>query len=358
MRLRSGSYLRGSDSSEREGRSQPAGRASQNMEAHNFTDFGSNSADFGSSSRSSESPPRSQNRISQTSIGETALLVVPSRRYNGSQETHYSIRGPSSHIHRPSSAPQSSSYQASYSESSFPVSYPITSSQQPYTTTSQPESTYPSYIEPYAATFQAESIDSQTSISYLDPPPPAVPTPPPPPSHYTPYSPPQRDHQTLPPYHATQYQRFPLSASLSHVITPTNLPSLSIPISQNQIQPHHYHHHHRHHQQQQPEEPGPWSPLSPHESRKRRASDTLSSAALGLNNTGLNWGYKDKMGEELDCLEKESRKKRRRGERGWDTRMRNEGGRGEEDEEDEDGGERSSGRGRGRGRGSGYGSSR
>ncbi|EDN92458.1 predicted protein [Sclerotinia sclerotiorum 1980 UF-70] len=64
------------------------------------------------------------------------------------------------------------------------------------------------------------------------------------------------------------------------------------------------------------------------------------------------------MGEELDCLEKESRKKRRRGERGWDTRMRNEGGRGEEDEEDEDGGERSSGRGRGRGRGSGYGSSR
>ncbi|CAD6448732.1 1e2fb40e-5653-4e82-9a65-cd899906e114 [Sclerotinia trifoliorum] len=354
MRLRSGSHLRGSDSSEREGRSQLAGRASQSMEAHNFTDFGSNSADVGSSSRSG-SPPRSRNQISRTSNGETALLLVPSSRYEGSQETHYSTRAPSSSTQRPYSARPSSPYQPSYSESSVPASYPITSSQQPYTTTSQPGSTYPSYTEPYTTTFQLESIDSHTSTSYLDPPPPAVPTPPPLPSHYTPYHPSQRDSQTLPHYHPTQFQRVSYPASHPHVNTPTNLPSLSIPIPQIQIQPHHHHHQ----QQPPPEEPGPWSPLSPHESRKRRASDTLSSAALGLSDTDLNWGYKDKMGEELDCLEKESRKRRRRGEMGWEGAVGNGGGRGVDHEEEHgDSDERSLGRGRGSGEGSGYGSSR
>ncbi|KAJ8067800.1 hypothetical protein OCU04_003397 [Sclerotinia nivalis] len=334
MRLRSGSHLRGSDSSERESRSQAAGRASQSMEAHNVTDFGSNRADVGSSSRSSGSSPRSQNQTSHTSNGEATQLIVPSSQYEGPQETHYSTITSSPYTQRPYSAPPSSSRQAFYSESSVPASYPLTSSQQPYTTTSPPESTYPSYIEPYTTTFQPESIHSHTSTSYPDPPPPAVPTPPPLPSHYTPYHPSQSDHQTLPRSHATQFQQFPLAVSHPHINTTTNLPILSIPIPQIQIQHHHHHQQQQQQQQQQPEEPGPWSPLSPHESRKRRTSETLSTAALGLGGTDLDWGYKDKMRQELDSLEMESRKKRKRGERGWETG--NEGGRDEDDDDDED----------------------
>ncbi|KAI9649875.1 hypothetical protein NHQ30_002457 [Ciborinia camelliae] len=285
------------------------------MEEQNFADFSSNKAEIGSPER--RSPPRSDVQVSQSSDEKDTPAVVPSSQYEGNQGRTYRRIAPA-----------------------------------PYTQGT------------YSATFSSSSHqESIYSTSYPDPPPPAVPTPPPHPSHYPPYHsyhsslypPHQNPQRPLPHYHEN---RLPQLRSLQpqsqlHPITTTDLPVLPIP--QNQAQ---------YHQQQQTEEAGPWSPLSPHDSRKRRASVIESSAMLGASGEPKDWGYSDKLGKEIDHLMAESRGMgggRGRGNGGAgaggvssmsseERRKRRRRGRSESSEVPESGNGFGSGGGRGRGR--------
>ncbi|TGO23504.1 hypothetical protein BPAE_0130g00220 [Botrytis paeoniae] len=305
MRLRSGL----DKSSERDSRSQPAQAASLGMEEHRFTDFGSNGADVGSSRQSGSL----ETQNSDTSNGQQAQGIVLSSQYEEYQEISIAS---SHHTQRPYSAPPSFYDPALYPEASVPVLYPATPASylQPYTTTttSQPQHqhqhNYPSYMPPHTNAPQSESIYTYDSPLYPYPPPPPAPTPPPPPQDSPRFDPSQYVPQApLPYYQAQNHHHLPLTQPQTPHLTSIgpNFPPLSTPQTQLQTQqPHHR------------SQDGPWSPLSAHESRKRRASDALSNAGLGVPDADVDWGYKDKMGQELDSLEMESRSMRRRDERG------------------------------------------
>ncbi|KAF7854501.1 uncharacterized protein EAF02_011676 [Botrytis sinoallii] len=309
MRLRSGL----DKSSERDSRGQPAQAAIVGMEEHHFTDSGSTGADVGSSS-GSPSEPDTQN--CDTSNRQQAQGTIFSIQHEEYQE----IPMASSHYaQRPCSAPPSFYDPTLYPEPSIPVLYPTTSASylQPSTTTTasqlqpqlQLQHHYPPYMPSHINAPQPESIYT-SAPSYPHPPPPPAPTPPPPPPHSRHFDPSQHYPQAHLPYHQAQNQyHTPLTQPQPQ--TP-HLPSIRpnfspLPTSQTQLQTHQ-----PHYQSQE----SPWSPLSAHESRKRRASDALSSAGLGVADADVDWGYKDKMGRELDSLEMESRSMRRRDERG------------------------------------------
>ncbi|TGO15012.1 hypothetical protein BTUL_0045g00220 [Botrytis tulipae] len=314
MRLRSGL----DKSSERDSRNQPAQAASLGMEEHRFTDFGSNGADVGSS-RQSGSPSGPDTRNCDTSNRQQAQGIVLSSQNEEYQETPMAL---SHHTQRPCSAPPSFYDLSLYPEAFIPALYPTTSASylQPYTTTiasqpqpqlqPQPQHNYPPYMPSQISAPQPDSIYTSASPAYPYPPPPPAPTPPPPPPHFHRFYPSQGYPQAHLPYHQAQNQtHLPLTqpqAQTQHVpsIRPDFQPLLT---SQTQLQTQ------RPHDQSQE---GPWSPLSAHESRKRRASGALSTAELGVPDADVNWGYKDKMGQELDSLEMQSRRMRRRDERG------------------------------------------
>ncbi|TGO61091.1 hypothetical protein BCON_0030g00490 [Botryotinia convoluta] len=310
MHLRSGL----DKSSERDSRSQPAQAARLGMEEHRFTDFGSNGADVGSS-RQSGSPSGPDTRNCDTSNRQQAQGIVLSSQHEEYQETPMAS---SHHTERPCSAPPSFYDPTLYPEASIPMLYPTASASysQPYTTTtaSQPQlqlqHNYPPYMPSHINAPQPESNYTSASPSYPYPPPPPAPTPPPPPPHFHRFDPSQYYPPAHPPYHQAQNQ-YHLPLTQPQPQTPhfpsirSNIPPLSTPQTQLQTQqPHHQ------------SEDAPWSPLSAHESRKRRASDALSIAGLGVDDADVDWGYKDKMGRELDSLEMESRSMRRRYERG------------------------------------------
>ncbi|THV47812.1 hypothetical protein BGAL_0287g00100 [Botrytis galanthina] len=312
MRLRSGL----DKSSERDSRNQPAQAASLGMEEHRFTDFGSNGADVGSS-RQSGSPSRPDNRNCDTSNTQQAQGIVLSSQHEEYQETPMVS---SHHTQRPCSAPPSFYDPSLYPEASIPALYPTTSASylQPYTTTTasqlqpqpQLQHNYPPYMPSHMNVPQPESIYTSASPSYPYPPPPPAPTPPPPPPHFNRFDPSQYSSQAHLLYHQVREQNhLPLTQpqpQIPHVPSVRrNLPPL--PTSQTQLQTQQSHHQYQ---------DAPWSPLSAQESRKRRASDALSTAELGVPDTDVNWGYKDKMGQELDSLEMQSRSMRRRDERG------------------------------------------
>ncbi|KAF5872329.1 uncharacterized protein Bfra_005687 [Botrytis fragariae] len=315
MRLRSGL----DKSSERDSRSQPAQAASLDMEEHRFTDFGSNGADVGSSGQSSGSPSRPETQNRDTSNGQQEQGIVLSSQYEEYQEDPTAS---SQHTQRPFLAPPSFYDPALYPEASVPVLHPTTSALylQPYTTTttsqSQPHSqlqlqqNYSSYMPPHTNASQPESIYTYESPLYPSPPPPPAPTPPPPPSHSHRFNPSQYYPPAHLSYHQAQSQHhLPLTQPQPQTL---HFPPLSTPQTQLQTQQ-------PHHQSQD----SPWSPLSAHESRKRRASDALSTAELGVTDADVDWGYKDKMGQELDSLEMQSRSMRRRDERGEGSERHN-----------------------------------
>ncbi|KAF7947557.1 hypothetical protein EAE96_008643 [Botrytis aclada] len=307
MRLRSGL----DKSSEREDRSQPAQAASLGMEEHRFTDFGSNGADFGSSSQSG-SPYRPEIRNCDSSNGQQAQGIVLSNQREEYQESPIAS---SHYTQRTCSAPPSFYDPALYPEAPVSVLYPTTSASysQPYTTltTSQPQAQlqlqhdYPSYMAAHTDAPQSESIYSYASSSYPYPPPPPAPTPPPALPNFSRLQPSQYDPQAHLPYHQVQtpYHHALTQPQPQTPYLPSLRPSLpTLSTSQTQLQTHQPHHQFQ---------DAPWSPLSAHESRKRRASDALSSAEMGVPDADSNWGYKDKMGQELDSLEMESRSMRR-----------------------------------------------
>ncbi|KAF7903636.1 uncharacterized protein EAF01_006685 [Botrytis porri] len=314
MRLRSGL----DKSSERDSRSQPAQAASLGMEEYRFTDFGSNGADFGSS-RQNGSPSRPETQSCETSHGQQAQGIVLSSQHEEHQETTIAL---SHHTQRPYSAPPSSYDPTLYPGALVPVLYPTTSALylHPYitTTTSQPQphsqlqvqQNYSSHMPPHTNVPQPESIYTYDSHLYPYPPPPPAPTPPPPLPHFRRFQPSQYEpqaplpcHQAQTQYHLPQTQPQPQTHHLPSMrpnFPP--LPTLTFETHPQTQQPHHQ------------SQDSPWSPLSAHESRKRRASDALSNAGLGVPDADVEWGYKDKMSQELDSLEMESRSLRRRDE--------------------------------------------
>ncbi|KAF7882066.1 hypothetical protein EAF00_011582 [Botryotinia globosa] len=319
MRLRSGL----DKSSERDSRNQPAQVASLGMEEHRYTDFGSNGADVGSS-RQSGSPSELDTRDCDTSNRQQAQGIVLSSQHEEYRETPMAS---SRCTQRPCSAPPSFYDPTLYPEAFIPALYPTPSASylQPHTTTIashpqpqlQRQHNYPPYMASQIKAPQPDSIYTSASPACPYPPPPPAPTPPPPPAHSHRFYPSQDYPQAHLPYHQAQNQtHLPLTqpqAQTQHVpsIRPDFPPLLT---SQTQLQTQ------RSHDQSQE---GPWSPLSAHESRKRRASDALSTAELGVPDADVNWGYKDKMVQELDSLEMQSRNMSRRDERGEGSERRN-----------------------------------
>ncbi|TGO40022.1 hypothetical protein BHYA_0043g00080 [Botrytis hyacinthi] len=314
MRLRSGL----DKSSERDSRNQPAQAASLGMEEHRFTDFGSNDADIDSSSQSG-SPSEPDTRNCDTSNRQQTQGIVLSSQHEEYQETPMAS---SHHTQRPCSAPPSFYDPTLYPEPSILVSYLTASASylQPYTTTtaSQPQPqpqlqhNYPPHMPSHMNAPQPESnyTSASASPSYPYPPPPPAPTPPPPPPHFHRFDPSQYNPQAHLQYHQGQNQNH-LPLTQPQPQTP-HIPSARrnfapLTTSQTQLQTQQLNY-------QSPD--GPWSPLSAHESRKRRASGALSTAELGISDADVNWGYKDKMGQELDSLEMQSRSMRGRDERG------------------------------------------
>ncbi|KAK6600496.1 hypothetical protein H4I96_07822 [Botrytis cinerea] len=310
MHLRSGL----DKSSERESRSQPAQAPNLSMDEYHFAEFDSNGADVGSSRQNSGSPSRPETQNHEIIDGQHEQLMVLSRQCEGHQETPIAS---SHHTERPCSAPPSFYDPALYSEASVPVFYPTTSASflQPYTTTTtttpqpqpqlQLQHNYPSYMPSHTNAPQSESIYTYDASHLPYPPPPAVPTPPPLPPHFRHFQPPSYDPQAPLPYHQVQDQyHIPPTQPQTHQhpsIRP-NTTRLVTHQTQGQTQ----------HQPRHQSEGDPWSPLSAHETRKRRASDALSNAELGISDADMNRGYKDKMGQELDSLEMESRSARTR----------------------------------------------
>ncbi|TEY42746.1 hypothetical protein BOTCAL_0384g00070 [Botryotinia calthae] len=309
MHLRSGL----DKSSERESRSQPAQAPNLSMDEYHFTEFDSNGADVGSSRQNSGSPSRSETQNHETTNEQHEQDIVLSSQYEGYQETPIAS---SHHTQRPCLAPPSFYDPALYSEASAPVLYPTTSASflQPYTTTttSQPQPqlqhNYSSYMPSHTNAPQPESIyayDASPLPYPPPPPPPAAPTPPPLPPHLRGFQPPPYDPQDPLPYHQAQnqYDNPPTqNQTHQHQSIRPNFPPLLTPQMQGQAQqqPHHQ------------SEDDPWSPLSARETRKRRASNALSNAELGVSGADVDRGDKDKMGQELDSLERESRSVRMR----------------------------------------------
>ncbi|QSZ28731.1 hypothetical protein DSL72_003233 [Monilinia vaccinii-corymbosi] len=247
------------------------------MEEQNLTDFSSNRAEMGSARRRSSNGSETQSH--QTSNEEITPSLLPSSRYEEYQEMPCGAIASAPSPQATYSAPSLSSYQTTYSESSIQPSYPTLFPPQQYPPTTQSGSAYHTYLQPYTTLSQ----EPANSSPYPNTPPLAVPTPP------------SSHHITHPPSPYTS--RYNQQAQYNQTCN-------QLPQSLNTALPH-------------AEEQGPWSPLSrmlpPRGSRKRRVSEaeaeaeteTVTDDVLGVSGENLDWGYKDKMGQELDYLEAE-----------------------------------------------------